>query len=346
MYQEELWKPINNYGNYEVSNFGKVRNKNTKRILREYTKSGYSIVGLSKNGIIKSFSIHRLVGLLFIDNPDNKPEINHKDKNKNNNNINNLEWVTSKENNIHKCDEIRKNKKKIMNNQNIKINKFDMCNNFLKTYNSIIDAANDIFINNNLTNNINSIRNGISRVINGKYKSSFGYRWEIVNQNNYNNEIWKEVIINNKNTNYYVSNLGRFKNYKGIIMENYKPHYSGYIYVRINKNKYSLHYLVAITFINNPENKKNINHIDGNKINNSSNNLEWCTIKENNIHKYKINLVNKYVRKIAQYDLENNKLKEFNSIKEAELELKINTIKKVLYKKQKTAGGYIFKYLE
>lgn len=58
-------------------------------------------------------------------------------------------------------------------------------------------------------------------------------------------------------------------------MENYKPHHSGYIYVRVNKNKYALHRLVASTFIDKPQCKEIVNHIDGCKTNNHINNLEW-----------------------------------------------------------------------
>lgn len=76
---------------------------------------------------------------------------------------------------------------------------------------------------------------------------------------------------------YYVSSLGRFKNRKVVIMSDYKPHHSGYIYVRVNIQKYPLHRLVAQAFISNLENKSLVNHIDGNKTNNSANNLEFVT---------------------------------------------------------------------
>jgi hypothetical protein len=70
--------------------------------------------------------------------------------------------------------------------------------------------------------------------------------------------------------------------------------------------------------------------------------------QENQIHKFKICLGNNYTRKIVQYDLEMNKIQDFNSILEASKNLNMSqsNIKAVLYNKQKTAGGFIFKYLE
>ena len=131
-------------------------------------------------------------------------------------------------------------------------------------------------------------------------------------------------------------------------MNNYKPHHSGYIYVRVNSQKYALHRLVAQTFINNLENKPFVNHIDGNKINNSAINLEWCTTNENNLHNYKIGLNTGHKRKIIQYNLDMSEIKKFNTIKEASIELKISLscIKDVLKNKQKSSKGFIFKYLD
>ena len=96
----EFFKPINGYDNYEVSNYGKVRNKKTGRILKgAMTNSGYMLVTLSQKGKIKSFSIHRLVMETFNPRPDMKTlDVNHIDWNKTNNRLENLEWTTHKDN--------------------------------------------------------------------------------------------------------------------------------------------------------------------------------------------------------------------------------------------------------
>lgn len=85
-------------GLYQVSDSGEVRNSK-KRILKpEYSNKGYACVQLRRDGKIKKHRIHRLVAELFIPNPNNLPEVNHKDENKSNNEASNLEWCTHKEN--------------------------------------------------------------------------------------------------------------------------------------------------------------------------------------------------------------------------------------------------------
>lgn len=338
----EEWKEIPNYENYEASSFGQIRNKKTGRILKTACKGGYTQVGLSLNGYGKSFNVHRLIALTFLENPTNKPHINHKDKNRSNNNIENLEWCSALENNLHKCATLEQK-----TNQNLKIWRVDInTNDKIQLYNSIQEAA-KWCVENNYSPLEHNARGNISNVIRGIYKSSCGFKWLLEDQSSLENEIWKNIKIDDKIfNNYFVSNLGRFKNSKGIIMDNYKPHHSGYIYVRVNKDKYALHRLIASTFIENIENKSVVNHIDGNKINNCVDNLEWCSVKENNQHNHNADLIKSYTRKIGQYNLDDLLIKEFDSIVEAEKEVGVQTIKKVLYNKQKTAGGFIWKYLD
>ena len=341
---KEEWKQINDYDNYEVSTLGNVRNSKTGRVLKLTNKGGYMFTGLSKNSHIKTLTVHRLVALAFIDNPENKPQVNHKDKNRSNNNVSNLEWSTASENNIHRSTNVVQT-----TNQQVKVWRIDInTDEKLELYDSICLAAQWI-VNNSPESCINTIKSSISCAIRGVYKSSCGYKWSMYEYTDLDDELWKPVTINSLTyDNYFISNLGRFKNSKKIIMENYKPHHTGYIYVRVDINKYALHRIIASTFIANlePEIYNVVNHIDGNKLNNSAANLEWTTIKGNNIHNHKSGFIKYYNRKIAQYDLEMNKIKEFSSIVEAEKELGIKTIKAVLYNNQNTAGGFIFKYLD
>lgn len=93
----EIWKDIDGYkGLYQVSNKGRVKRLKygKEHILSPLINSfGYLKVGLCKNGIVKQLKIHRLVANAFIPNPHNLPEINHRDENKKNNCVENLEWM-------------------------------------------------------------------------------------------------------------------------------------------------------------------------------------------------------------------------------------------------------------
>lgn len=109
---KEQWKPIKNYeGMYEISNFGRVkslkRKSNKKEFIRKLStnvRKGYKCITLTKNSKRKTFTIHRLVALHFIPNPENKPQVNHKDGVKKNNYAWNFEWVTNAENRKHAMD--------------------------------------------------------------------------------------------------------------------------------------------------------------------------------------------------------------------------------------------------
>ena len=133
----EEWRQISDFPNSSVSNFGNVRNNKTNKMLRLCNKSGYYNISLTNDNNYKTFKVHRLVALAFIENIENKPEVNHKDKNKLNNNVTNLEWMTRKENNIHRCEGI-----KITCNKNkpiLRLNKDG--NEILEKYNSIEHAG-------------------------------------------------------------------------------------------------------------------------------------------------------------------------------------------------------------
>ena len=104
---EEIWKDVIGYeGLYQVSNLGRIKSLNYRakgisKIMKFSLLEGYPSLSLTNNGKYKTYKIHRLVANAFIINLNNKPQVNHKNGNRADNNVNNLEWVTNKENCIH-----------------------------------------------------------------------------------------------------------------------------------------------------------------------------------------------------------------------------------------------------
>lgn len=132
---------------------------------------------------------------------------------------------------------------------------------------------------------------------------------------------------------------------------------NGYMHIGLtNGEKYiypTIHRLLALSFIPNPENYKYVNHIDGNKLNNNIENLEWVTHEINSRHAYKIGKNNPYsnnMNKIVnQYDLNNNFLKQYQSATKAANSLSFkkggkSAILRACNGQQKTSGGYIWKF--
>lgn len=146
---------------------------------------------------------------------------------------------------------------------------------------------------------------------------------------------------------YEVSNLGKVRNIKSGIM--LKPWITkdGYLrhclYKHNKQKKLLLHRIIATTFIDNPEGKPCVNHIDENKLNNDLSNLEWCTERENAVHGTRIKrIAEKLSKKVIQLDLNDNVLKEFESMHQAEREtgVSVSSISNCCNGRRKSAGGF------
>lgn len=126
MNNEEIWKDIIGYeGLYQVSSLGRVRSLDRYDSNNHFLKGrilklsangkGYLKVALNSNGKAKTYSVHRLVLQSFIPNPDNLPQVNHKDENKTNNNVDNLEWCDNSYNLNYGTRKIRERNTKLKN---------------------------------------------------------------------------------------------------------------------------------------------------------------------------------------------------------------------------------------
>ena len=164
-------------------------------------------------------------------------------------------------------------------------------------------------------------------------------------------EIWKDIV--GYEGLYQVSDLGNVRslNYHRekrikILSQIKRPndYLSVVIYVNGKCKKYSVHRLVAETFIPNPENKPQVNHINGDKTDNRVENLEWCTQSENQKHAIRWGL--QKTKTILQYDLQGNFIKQWNSAIEIKKTLGIPTSNIVANcrGRLRTAHKYIWKY--
>lgn len=169
----EIWKDLDFIGfpNYQVSNFGNVKsfckNKDAGKLLKPFTDtSGYLQVDLCG----KLFLIHRLVAMAFIDNAENKPCVDHIDTNRLNNKVENLRWVTSKENANNKLSlkNYSKCRKGSLNHKSKTIYQYDLDLNLLNTFSNVQDAADSMHIKN--TGNICSAARG-------ERKTAYGFIW-------------------------------------------------------------------------------------------------------------------------------------------------------------------------
>ncbi len=257
--------------NYKITKNGKIWSNKSKIFLKQKICNGYAMINIRN---IVNATIHRLVAITFIPNNDpTKKIINHKDENKLNNHVNNLEWVTQKQNvNLH-SKEICHKRKVIKKTKSGKI---------LRYFNSVTEAGNSIGLT----------RYAISKVCLGTNKTAGGFIWEYVNTQ----LCHKIVDLNNGKQikffeNYYIFDNGRIFNKTRKCFLKPIKNASDYCYVTLcNKGKKGkkkniyIHRLVGSYFLKNPDNKSQINHKDKIRSNNHIDNLEWVTPSENMLH--------------------------------------------------------------
>lgn len=167
----EIWKEVEEFTRYEVSNKGRVRTKSSQEIkAQRKTKMGYMITDLKQNGIKKTAYIHRLVAEAFIENKNNYPCINHIDEDKTNNQSDNLEWCTVSYNNSY-GNHIQKISKTKTKKYGKKIKQIDIkTNKIINEFNSLTEGAKYIGVT----------KQAIVWALAKPNHTAGGYKWEVV----------------------------------------------------------------------------------------------------------------------------------------------------------------------
>lgn len=160
------WKKVDGFENYSISDDGYVRNDTTTKLLKQHTNNkGYLLVNLWRNNKGYWKTVHRLLAIAFIPNPNNYPQVNHKDGNKQNNRIDNLEWCTQSENQLHRSRVLGKKRvpEEALRNTRMPV----ICVETGKTYESMSEAARQCGL----------WEQSISKVLNSTTRTAGGFHW-------------------------------------------------------------------------------------------------------------------------------------------------------------------------
>ncbi|CAG8456782.1 10681_t:CDS:2 [Ambispora leptoticha] len=272
-----------------------------------------------------------LVAEIFISNLENKHFVNHINSIKTNNQADNLEWVTSKENNNRKifpnsgCSRSRK------------VIQVGLDGNVIQIWN-LLSLVQDT---------LNIHKSAISMYYNKKRNSAGGWYWMYYEKYTKpdSNEEWKEIEFDSEK--FKVSSLGRVQTVNGMIIQG--SLLMGYLKVGRGLQSYMIQHLVALAFSSKEQGKDYVNHIDGNPTNNKALNLEWCTQKENIQHAVRLELCNNDSNKHAIKQIfADGSFQEFSSLTEAYHATGINhnRISLVYCGIQTYAGGYHWEFVE
>lgn len=339
-HSDKVYKPTG-ISNYEISNYGKIRNADGRHLLYRYYQNGYERVSLHCRPKHKSVMIHILIAKAFIPNPDNLPVVDHINSNRSDNRVENLRWSTYSDNAKQgKCSGIKVG---VYDNQN------KQPENLVREFKNFASVAEQFKID---------------------YQSIFAFEKQNKPLEYQGKLVWLKRLSENAKPRYVdcleegvwreidgfplykVNNKGDVANSKTLRLLN-PTNDDGYLKVNIvhNNGKYyqkPVHRLVAQQFIPNasPEITTIINHKDGVRSNNHIDNLEWTTYSENTIHSIR-QLGKKYKgRPVCQLDTNGVIIARYDSIAEAARKLAASpaSICGALKGYRKTSCGFKWQY--
>lgn len=310
---------------YSISDDGQIKNDKTNYVFTNNRRTGgYVRVSLTVDNRRQIHKLmHVLVAEYFIGEKPKNKIVHHKDSDRLNNDINNLEYISQKEN----CQDVKGKS----GHKSRSVIQYDLNMNLVKKWDRIIDTPYG--------------RGNISSCCSGRLKQAYGFIWRYFEEK-ITGEKWKKIIFNKKQIK--VSNMGRIRLPSGKITYG-NDNGNGYNIININGKSIFAHRLVLSSFqkIRNWENYT-VNHKDYNKINNNINNLEWMTQKENNNHSWLKKRKNN-VRKCKVIRIDKNKNeKTYKSMEEASAKNKISkgNICMACKGQRKTASGFKWEYAE
>ena len=327
----ELWASLSALGfsNYEASSLGRISNVITGHVLNPTSQRNYLRVSITNDLKNRhSMSVHRLVAAAFYGVNENL-SVDHINRNTLDNTLLNLRYATSKE-------QIQNTSRSLIV-PGKKICQYDLNGNFIKIWDRILDAS----------VNLNLDKRAICAVCKGKRDSVGGFIWRY-HVEIYASEEWRTSQYPELE-NFYVSNYGRIYKSDGTITKGYKK--NGYLVLGVYENnsthhvKRYIHRLVAASFFGRNDDLE-VNHKDGDKLNNNVDNLEYVTRSQNIQHAVRTGL--RKTRKVIQYDLNNNYIASFDSIKDAISKTAVtrSSITDTCNGRHKNGGGFIWRYAE
>lgn len=205
---------------YEISRCGIVRNKTTKRPIKQVKyKCGYIYVGLKSNKKTSTQKLHRLLAIMFIPNPDNHLTVDHINREKDDNRLENLRWANFKTQNNNRTS--RNNK-----NYGNSVEKYSLTGVFIEKFDKIKQACESLNITYTLFNKLNKKHSGQFYINN--------FKIVIHTIKEHENEEFRKVIIDNVDTGYKISNYGTLLNKKNK-KTNGSPNLHGYLVCTINR---------------------------------------------------------------------------------------------------------------
>lgn len=319
---------------YLISTFGNLYSKHLKMpMMINPRASGYREVRLvDDNHEAISTRMSRLMAITFIPNPDNKETVDHISLFRSDDSVLNLGWATRSEQGMNRVSPPNRGTAR-------RIIQKSLDGVIIKHWDSIKDAIGS------LNRNKNNKGGLISRAC-IKGSSAYGYLWDYELDGDFADEVWRPIPGFDD---IFASSLGRIRRSDGILVSS---HFNGgYEVISIRGNvKKRVHHLVCLSFHGVPPNDGKVyiaNHKNGNKLDNTPENLEWLTYSGNALHAHQNGLVNsrnKHTKAVLQYGLDGTLIAEFSSCTEAVNMTGVSHVSSACNGGNHKAGNYIWKW--